>query len=112
MAIQGVEWIFIAVIVVVLILWDPSKIPKIARALGEAKREFERASREFQEGLAAEEAVAAEEGLAASDEKLLKVARALGIETEGKTRDEVARAILEKAGVGLNNEESADRGNR
>lgn len=112
MAIQGAEWILVAVIVVVLILWDPGKIPKIARALGEMKREFEKASQEFQEGLTAAEGEAVEKSTAASDEKLLEVARNLGIETQGKTREEVARAILEKAGVGLNNKGAAERESR
>ena len=96
MAIEGVEWIFVAVIVIVLILWDPSKIPKIAKALGEAKREFEKASIELRQ-----EVIRA--GLEASDEKLIDVARSLGITTEGKTKDEISEEILRRAGVELNN---------
>ncbi len=97
MAIEGVEWIFVAVIVIVLILWDPSKIPKIARALGEARREFERASMELRTEII-------KAGLEASDEKLIEVAKSLGIETEGKTKDEISEEILRRAGIALNNE--------
>jgi len=106
--IQGVEWIFVAVILLVLVLWEPEKLSEIAKALAKARREYEKASRELQEALAASEEKAVEEAVKASDEKLIEVARSLGIVTEGKTREEIAQAILEKAGVGLNNEEAAE----
>ena len=41
--IQGIEWIIVAAIIVFLLLWGPTKLPKIARSLGEAKKEFEKA---------------------------------------------------------------------
>jgi sec-independent protein translocase protein TatA len=37
---MGPEWIIVAVVVVV-VLFGGSKIPKLARGLGEAKKEFE-----------------------------------------------------------------------
>ncbi len=41
------QWIVIGVIVIVIFLRGPQKIPDIARALGRAKREFDQASKEW-----------------------------------------------------------------
>jgi len=95
MAVEGIEWLFIAVIVVILILWDPSRIPKIAKALAEAKKEYEKASRLLEEGLISEKPQP-QASSSESDEKLIKIAKELGIETEGKTRGEIAREILKR----------------
>ena len=35
-----VQWIIIGVIVVVIFLWGPQKIPDLAKAVGRARREF------------------------------------------------------------------------
>ena len=109
--IQGIEWIIVAVIILVLLLWGPSKLPKLARSFGEAKREFEKAVKEAEE---VKEEVKSVGKLATSpttststtskpaasappaDDKLLEVAKALGIQTEGKTRDQIAQEIVEK----------------
>jgi len=95
MAVEGVEWLFIALIIIMLVLWAPEKIPKIAEALGKARREFEKASRDFYGELERE---AEEKSLRdESDEKILEIARSLGVTTEGRTRDEIVREIIEKS---------------
>ncbi len=96
MPIHGLEWFFIGVIVLILVLWDPQKIPKLARALAEAKREYEEATSTVQ-GLI-EEVQGKIEETSESDETLIKIAKELGIETYGKTREEIRDAILKKAG--------------
>ena len=95
MAIHELEWFIIAVIVTVLILWDPGKIPKIAKAIAEAKREYEKAAASLSEQLIPEEG---EEHLT-GDEKILEIAGELGIQTEGRTREEIVKEILEKLGM-------------
>ncbi|MEM4766433.1 MAG: twin-arginine translocase TatA/TatE family subunit, partial [Nitrososphaerota archaeon] len=45
MALTGLEWVIVAVIIIVLLLWGPSQLPKMARALGEAKKEFKKAAK-------------------------------------------------------------------
>jgi len=101
--IQGIEWIIVAAIIVFLLLWGPTKLPKIARSLGEAKKEFEKAMKEAEEVKeAAVEpirsiATTAAEEVRSAEDKLIEVAKALGIQTEGKTRDQIAKEILEKA---------------
>ena len=46
MAVVGWEWILIIAIVLVFLLWGPQKIPQLARVIGEARREFDKASKE------------------------------------------------------------------
>jgi len=95
MAIHELEWLIIAVIVTVLILWDPGKIPKIAKAIVEAKKEYEKAVASLSEQLTPK---AGEERLT-SDEKILKIAGELGVQTEGRTKEEIVKEILGKLGV-------------
>ena len=88
---------------VVLLLWGPSQLPKIARAFGEAKREFKKATKEVEEVKEevretvrpiTETVSSATSELKEIDDKLLRVAKELGIKTEGKTRDQIAEEIL------------------
>ena len=44
---EGWGWIIIGVVAIVIIMWGPAKIPQFARALGQAKGEFSKASKEF-----------------------------------------------------------------
>lgn len=103
MAITGLEWIIVAVIIVVLLLWGPSQLPKIARALGEAKKEFKKATKEAEEMREEVREVArpftetvSEAGseLKGMNDELLRIAKELGISTEGKTRDQIADEII------------------
>ncbi|OYT66977.1 MAG: twin-arginine translocase TatA/TatE family subunit [Candidatus Wolframiiraptor sp. EX4484-121] len=101
--ITGIEWIVVAIVLVVLLLWGPSQLPKIARAFGEAKKEFQKATKEVEKAeKEVKEAVKpitetvseATSELKKVDDKLLEVAKELGISTEGKTRDQIAEEIL------------------
>ena len=97
------QWIIIGVIVVVIFLWGPQKIPELARGIGRAKGEFEKATKEFD---AASKQVAG--GLTtgaatpsspvfqekSGDQVLVETARALGITTEGKSREQISQEIL------------------
>ena len=96
------QWIIIGVIVVVIFLWGPQKIPELARGLGRAKGEFEKASKEFE---AASKQVSGGPATTpaapvflekSGDQVLVETARALGIATEGKTRDQISQEIIAK----------------
>jgi sec-independent protein translocase protein TatA len=88
------QWIVIGIIVVVIFLWGPQKIPELARGLGKAKKEFEQASREVEGSLdLSNPAVPAR----SADQVLIETARQLGIETEGKTREQISQEIVAKA---------------
>jgi sec-independent protein translocase protein TatA len=85
----------IGVIVVVIFLWGPQKIPELARGLGRAKREFEKASREVEGSVTLEPAAATPPKT--GDQVLVETARQLGISTEGKSREQLSQEILAKA---------------
>jgi|GEM_PF-1214667 len=45
----GPTEILLIIFVIVLLIWGPSQLPKLARALGQAKREFKQAQEEEEE---------------------------------------------------------------
>jgi sec-independent protein translocase protein TatA len=104
---EGWEWIIIGVVAIVIIMWGPAKIPQFARALGQAKGEFSKASKEFSTAaLTAENAPATPVAPSAAtkpatlqtkDEMLLETAQKLGIPSEGKTREQISEEISVKA---------------
>lgn len=94
MALAGWEWIVVVGIIAVLILWGPKKLPELARAIGEAKKEFEKASKEVTNPPSAEKTKPS------SDDLLIETAKKLGISTEGKTREQIAEEIVEKGKAG------------
>jgi len=90
MAIVGWEWIVIVAVIIMFFLWGPTKIPQLARSIGQVRKEFERGSKESSPG---------EEKTAASgpQDALIDTAKKLGITTEGKTKDEISKEIVQKA---------------
>ena len=87
--IQGVEWIIILGIIAV-ILFGSKKLPELARSIGRAKGEFERGRIEVERELR-QERLSSSTGT--EMEKLIKVAKELGIDTVGKTKDELKEEI-------------------
>jgi len=90
LAITGWEWIVILLIIAALILWGPKKLPELARSIGEARREFERASKEVTS------LPPTTETKPSSDDLLVETAKKLGISTEGKTKEQISQEIVEK----------------
>ncbi len=92
--IQGIEWVLI--LLIVLLIFGPSKLPQLARGIGQAIHEFRKASR----GLTEEETTTRRRGeLERIDEEtLLKLARKLGIEdAEKKEKKELISEIIAEA---------------
>jgi sec-independent protein translocase protein TatA len=103
---EGWEWIIIGVVAIVIIMWGPAKIPQFARALGQAKGEFNKASKEFKDAALTTEnntqAVAKPAptpAIKTKDEMLLETAQKLGIPTEGKTREQLSEEISIKVKI-------------
>lgn len=92
LAIVGYEALSIILILVVLFIWGPQKLPEMAKAIGEAKREFEKTVREVSSGTA--EAVMSTNEV--SQDPIITSAKSLGISTVGKTKPELTREILER----------------
>ncbi len=85
-----VQLILIAVVVLVVFLWGPKKIPELARSIARAKKEFDSASKEMPSPtIQGSEAKT-------SGESLLDAARQLGISTEGKTPEQIAADIVKR----------------
>ncbi|MFN4336239.1 MAG: twin-arginine translocase TatA/TatE family subunit [Candidatus Nitrosocaldus sp.] len=94
--ISGAEWIWIIVIVGVL-LFGAKKIPELARSLGRATGEYEKARLEAEREIRGYRA----DGGKANREKLEEIAKTLGIDPSGKDDDEL-RAEIEKV-IGSSN---------
>ena len=94
-------WEPIIILLVILLIFGPTKLPQLAKGLGEALREFRKASagaydtetRERETKSMAEEA---EKGKI-DEEMLKKLAEKLGVESEGKSKEKLLEEVLEKA---------------
>jgi len=87
--ISGWEWIIIIIGLIVLLLWGPSKIPELARGLGRAKAEFERASREYLRETESPKVIQRSD-----DDVIILIAKSLGLTTEGKKREEIIQEVI------------------
>ena len=76
-------------VLVVILIWGPSKIPELARAVGRARKEFDQASK----GVTADNSVST----GTSSDPLLGSAQRLGIATQGKTREQISDEIVRVA---------------
>jgi sec-independent protein translocase protein TatA len=80
------EWLIILVIIVVLFVWGPQKLPEFARSIGQARGEIDKAYQ-----------TASNPSLMATTpeiDPLVETARKLGISTEGKTRAQISDEIV------------------
>ncbi len=75
-------------VLAVILIWGPSKIPELARAVGRARKEFDDASK----GIAQSSTSSSFEP--ASPDALVETARKIGINTQGKTRQEISDEIV------------------
>jgi len=91
MALVGYEWLVVVGVLLVVFLWGPQKLPELAKSLGLAKKEFDQA---FKEGASqAPSSTAPTE----STDPLIIAARSLGISTEGKTKEQIAKEIADRS---------------
>lgn len=93
----GMEWIIILLAIVAL-LFGAKKIPEVARSLGKAKAEFTRGEMQVRHEIREEqEQMEAEEKSKGSGD-IRSAAKALGIDTEGKTEAELKKEIAARVG--------------
>ncbi|MEM1531739.1 MAG: twin-arginine translocase TatA/TatE family subunit [Nitrososphaerota archaeon] len=98
MAIMGIEWIIIIILVVIFLIWGPSKIPELARSLGKAKKEFQKAMKEAEEIKEQAASTIDVQELKKDVDMLMDMAKKLGVPTEGRTRTEIYNDVMEKLG--------------
>jgi sec-independent protein translocase protein TatA len=91
MAMDAFELAIIAVIIVVIVVMGPKRIPELARALGMAKKEFNAGAQSASAAPASPSA-----GAQMGEDDLMIAARRLGISTEGKTREQISAEIVHK----------------
>ncbi|MEK6977882.1 MAG: twin-arginine translocase TatA/TatE family subunit [Candidatus Hydrothermarchaeota archaeon] len=78
------------ILVVIVILFGPKKLPELARNLGKAMAEFNRAKDELIRG------VESEPGAKPLPEGVKEIAKNLGIDAAGKGEEELLREIAER----------------
>ncbi|HZY46231.1 MAG TPA: twin-arginine translocase TatA/TatE family subunit [Candidatus Bathyarchaeia archaeon] len=78
-------------VLAVILVWGPQKIPELARSIGRARKEFDDASKGLTNPLSV-----SQPSVSASD-PLTETAHRLGINTEGKTRQEISDEIVKSA---------------
>jgi len=88
---QGNElWI---ILLILLLILGPTKLPALARGLGQAIREFKKAS----QGVYDEETKEKKPEKEVDDKLLMELAKKLEVSTEGKSKEELKKEVLEKA---------------
>jgi sec-independent protein translocase protein TatA len=92
LALVGYEWLVVIAVIAIIFLWGPQKLPELARSIGMARKEFEKASKEISSPTASTST-----SPATTTDSLIVAARDLGITTEGKTKEQIAKEIAEKA---------------
>ena len=93
MALVGYDWLVIVGILVVVFLWGPQKLPELARSIGLAKKEFDKAVKESTSSVTTGATLTAPQP---AQDPLIVAAKNLGIATEGKTKEEIAKEIADK----------------
>jgi len=91
MALVGYEWLIVVGILLVVFLWGPQKLPELAKSIGLAKKEFDKAAKEV-----SSPTVSASAPESPTD-PLIVAAKSLGISTEGKTKEQIAKEIADKS---------------
>jgi sec-independent protein translocase protein TatA len=96
LAVEGYEAITIVLIVAVMFLWGPQKLPEMAKMIGEARRELEKASKEPLSLLTLPSSASAQTATKTKQDPVLVAAKSLGLTTEGKTKDELVKEIVSR----------------
>lgn len=79
-------WEIVLILIIILIIFGPKKLPELAKAIGESIRTYRKSS----SGLFEEEAKPQIKSEAAV---LVETAKKLGIKTEGKTLEQISEEI-------------------
>jgi sec-independent protein translocase protein TatA len=85
------ELVIIGIIIVVIVVMGPKRIPELARALGSAKKEFNAGAQSTPQ---VSPSPMTDTQMGGDD--LMVAARKLGISTEGKTREQISAEIVRK----------------
>jgi len=93
--INGMEWIII-ILVIVVIFFGAKKIPELARSMGRATSEFQKARIEAKKSLANESSNQEKPQQTIDREKLESIAETLGVDYSNKNDQDLKNAIDEE----------------
>lgn len=94
--------VWILIVAVIVFLFGANKIPQIARGLGQARKEFEEASKGITNPQSSANPTSpapasnSTTGAQTGEDPLISAAKKEGIETQGKTREEIASELAWK----------------
>ncbi len=83
--------VIILIAAVVILLFGASRIPQLARSLGQARREFEKGSKG--ESGPGTTPITVSNASPAADDPLVIAAQKEGIDTQGKTKEQIASEL-------------------
>ncbi|WP_148686588.1 twin-arginine translocase TatA/TatE family subunit [Candidatus Nitrosocosmicus hydrocola] len=93
--INGMEWIII-ILVIVVIFFGAKKIPELARSMGKATSEFQKARMEAKKTIENQSTNQDNEQRSVDREKLESIAETLGVDYSNKDDQDLKNAIDEK----------------
>jgi len=89
-------WEIALILAIVLIIFGPKKLPELAKSLGDAIRQYRTATEGGGTSASSTQTPPAPTQ-SRSGEVLLETAKKLGIQTEGKTMEQISQEITEQA---------------
>ena len=85
--------VIILILAVVVLLFGAGRIPALAKSLGQARREFDKAMKGTYEDSPTVVPVASQKSVTVAEDPLIVAAQKEGIDTSGKTKQEIASAL-------------------
>ena len=90
-------WEIALILAIVLILFGPKKLPELAKSLGDAIRQYRQASDGTLATPTPTQPPQSAQYKTKESDLLLETAKKLGIQTEGKTMEQISKEITEVA---------------
>ena len=95
------QWVVIAVVAIVFLMYGPKKIPELAKSIGLARREFNNASvssvaQATPSSSKASSGTPAQPNAPSTGDPLIDTAKRIGLQTEGKTREEISGEVVDR----------------
>jgi TatA/E family protein of Tat protein translocase len=95
LGIQGLEWIVLLIVLAILFMFGPKKIPELLRGLGRGMGEFQRGRQEIERELKRDIAEAGtEDERREFEQRVVRVARELSIPVDARSQREIKMDIV------------------
>lgn len=87
---NSIEWLVVGLLGLIVLIWGPAKLSDIAKAIKNARDQVDKISKGIIETAPKNNTASP---LKDKDQALIETARGLGVDTAGKTREELSQAI-------------------